>query len=61
MMRRYPTCYIIFGAERMEQVLENVEYANLADAVPEVMLERLDAVLPPQGECLLNPALWARK
>lgn len=60
MLQRYPHARLVFGAERSEQVQQNLDFAAQSASLPEVLYRELESVLPPQIPELLNPALWRR-
>lgn len=60
MLRRHPDIRILFGAEQAAQVRNNLDFAHAAATFSPAVLQRLDAVFPPQLPELLNPALWRR-
>lgn len=60
MLRRHPDQRILFGAEQAAQVRNNLDFAHAAATFSPAVLQRLDAVFPPQLPELLNPALWRR-
>lgn len=60
MLHRYPAFRCIFGAERTEQVRQNLDFAIQSASFPSTLYMELDSVLPPQKPELLNPALWRR-
>lgn len=59
-LKKLPTCRVIFGAETAHQVAQNASNAIKCSCVPQSFFDELDAVFPVQSEKLLNPALWRR-
>jgi len=53
-----PEVKIMFGAERAEQVNENVNYWN--SSLPKTLLKRLHQSFESVDERILNPALWPK-
>lgn len=60
MLQRYPEHYILFGAETVDQVRQNIDFAMRSATLPAVLYQKLDTILPPQIPELLNPVLWRK-
>lgn len=58
LLRRFPECEVLFGAERPEQIRENMSSLDHVATLEESIFEALDTVIPPQEAALLNPSLW---
>jgi len=58
MLRRYPECLVLFGAETPEQVQQNLDMLGKANSMLSPVAAPLEAILPPQADELLNPNLW---
>ena len=56
-IRRFPGAKIIFGAERIEQVLENCRIVA-QEPVSEKICHLWDQAYPEDKERLVNPSLW---
>ncbi|WP_027181619.1 aldo/keto reductase [Oleidesulfovibrio alaskensis] len=57
---RYPSAFILFGAETVGQVEENA-VSLLSACSRESFLEALTAIMPEQNPEVLNPACWKKR
>lgn len=60
MRQRHPEASLLFGAETVEQVRQNLETPLWTKRLAPGFVTLLDAIVPPQKRELLNPALWKR-
>lgn len=58
--QRFPDAKVLFGAESVWQVRENINYMRQAALLPADVWHACDAIIPPQTAELLNPALWKK-
>ncbi|EPR37160.1 NADP-dependent oxidoreductase domain containing protein [Desulfovibrio sp. X2] len=58
--RACPDAGILFGAETVEQVQENLDFQAQRHTLLPALWEELDGIVPPQLPELLNPSLWKR-
>jgi aryl-alcohol dehydrogenase-like predicted oxidoreductase len=59
--RRHPSSRVLFGAESVEQVQQNLDVALTNGVSLLNLMADMDDICPPQREDLINPALWQRK
>ena len=57
-LQRYSESFVLFGAERPEQVQHNLGMLSKAESVLPTLAAPLETIMPPQVDTLLNPSLW---